>query len=188
MFITEYITTLNNTKKYKEKNNNNNENNSKLDNNTLQYIIYFSIIIFFISFFSDFILNILSRITDTNSIFYSNIIVSLLPYFTSKHPFYAGFLAGITILFAFFLLLFLSKFLFGFYIPSIKNIFNIDIINYLVLAFVLGYGIDVMIEKTDLFGSGLHAYYKVAGSGLWGSLAFVFAILITIMVFWSGIL
>ncbi len=181
MFITEYTTILNNTKhNIKERDINTNENR----NNTLQYIIYFSIIIFFVSFFSDLILNILSRITDNNSIFYSNIIVSLLPYFRSKHPFYAGVLASITVLFAFILLLFLSNFLFGFYIPSIKNIFFFDIIVYVLLAFVLGFGIDVLIEKTDLFGSGLHAYYEIAGSGLWGALAFVFAILITFITLW----
>lgn len=150
-------------------------------------IFIFCIIIFFVSFFSDIVLNILSSIENKNNILYSKIITSLKPYFREKSMIYAGGLAGLTVLFAFILLLFLSKIVLGYYIPDIKNHTFIDFTKFLSLALILGYIIDIGIEKFDIFGSGLHDYYKIAGSGLWGALSFVFAIIITYFIIFIGV-
>ena len=62
----------------------------------------------------------------------------------------------------------------GFYIPH-----NItELIKFIGIAFPLGYVIDIIIDKLKIFGNDLNLYYKTAGAGLWGALAFVFSIII----------
>jgi hypothetical protein len=68
--------------------------------------------------------------------------------------------------------------LLGFYIPH--N--NIELIKFIGIAFPLGYVTDIIIDKLKIFGSSLNLYYKVAGVGLWGALAFVFSIIISYLI------
>ena len=68
----------------------------------------------------------------------------------------------------------ISIILFGFTYPmKIKQLFK-----FVILAFIIGYALDYIIYKTQLFGKSLNPYYKVTGAGLWGALAFVFSILL----------
>jgi hypothetical protein len=52
-----------------------------------------------------------------------------------------------------------------------------QLLYFLLLAFPIGWIADVVIYKTELFGPSLNPYYKIAGAGLWGALAFIFSIL-----------
>ena len=69
----------------------------------------------------------------------------------------------------------ISKSIFGFYVPSNNN----ELIKYICIAFPLGFIIDIIIDKFKIFGNSLDLYYKVAGAGLCGALAFVFSIIIS---------
>jgi len=130
-------------------------------------IIVFMFLNFAVSFASDIILNDLS----TNF----NIVKSLQPYFYKQSIIKCAFDAGVTILFALVINMFLSYFLFGFVIP--KNL--TDLLYFCILAFLLGYILDILIYKFQTFGDRLNVYYKTLGAGFWGGLAFVFAILIS---------
>jgi hypothetical protein len=48
---------------------------------------------------------------------------------------------------------------------------------FLLVAFPVGYIMDIVIFKTELFGSSLNPFYKIAGAGFWGAMAFIFSIL-----------
>jgi hypothetical protein len=140
-------------------------------------VIIFIIIIFIISALSDIILNFLSR----NSLIKKydlKIILSLIPYFKNKSIIRSAIYAGLTIVVALLINILISKNIFGFYIPSNNN----ELIKFICLAFPLGYAIDIIIDKFKIFGNDLDLYYKVAGAGLWGALAFVFSIIISYII------
>ncbi len=130
-------------------------------------IILFVILNFFIAFLSDLILNYLS----TNY----GIVGSLKPYFHKKSVLGAGIYAGLTIIFALFINMLLSYFIFGFVIPDSYK----ELLYFCILAFILGYVIDVCIYKLKIFGNSLDLFYKEVGAGLWGALAFLFTIIIS---------
>ena len=54
-----------------------------------------------------------------------------------------------------------------------------EILLIILLGFIIGYLVDILIEKLDIFGTTLHHYYKLAGSGFYGGLAIVFSIIIS---------
>lgn len=130
-------------------------------------ILIFSFLNFSVSFASDIILNDLS----TNF----NIVKSLRSYFHKQSILKSAFDAGITILFALVINMIFSYYLFGFIIPN--N--SIKLIYFCILAFVIGYIIDVLIYKLHIFGNRLDDYYKELGAGFWGALAFVFSIVVS---------
>ena len=129
--------------------------------------IIFLFLNFAVSFMSDIILNDLS----TNY----NIIKPLQSYFYKHSIIKSAFDAGITVLFALVINMFFSYFLFGFIVPN--NFTNL--IYFCILAFFIGYIIDILIYKLNIFGNRLNIYYKKLGAGLWGALAFVFSIIIS---------
>ena len=130
-------------------------------------IIIFMFLNFAVSFMSDIILNDLS----TNF----NIVTSLKSYFYKQSIIKSAFDAGITILFALVITMLFSYFLFGFVIPN--NFTNL--IYFSILAFLIGYILDVLIYKLKIFGNRLNIYYQQLGAGFWGGLAFVFSIVIS---------
>jgi hypothetical protein len=130
-------------------------------------IIIFLFLNFVVSFMSDIILNDLS----TNF----NIVKPLQPYFYKQSIIKTAFDAGMTVLFALIINMLFSYFLFGFVVPN--NFTNL--IYFCSLAFFIGYVLDVLIYKFKVFGNRLDVYYKKLGAGLWGSLAFVFSIVIS---------
>ena len=137
-------------------------------------VIPFIIIVFIVSALSDILLNILSK----NSLikkYNFKIILSLLPYFKNKSIIQSAVYAGITVVIALLINMSISKNIFGFYTP--RN--NIELIKFICIAFPLGYTIDIIIDKLKIFGNSLDLYYKIAGAGLWGALAFVFSIIIS---------
>ena len=140
-------------------------------------VIIFIIIIFIISALSDIILNFLSRNSLTKK-YNLKIILSLRPYFKNKSIIKSAIYAGLTIVVALLINILISKKIFGFYIPSNNN----ELIKFICLAFPLGYIIDIIIDKFKIFGNDLDLYYKVAGAGLWGALAFIFSIIISYII------
>jgi hypothetical protein len=113
------------------------------------------IINFVIGFISDIVLNVLSRYKVTQ------ILSSLLPYFKENGILKSAILAGITT--------YISA-----YITLV--VFGQSIIG----AFVVGYILDIVIDKYNIFGDSLKPYYKTAGSGLWGGMAIMFAMIISL--------
>lgn len=115
------------------------------------------IINFVIGFISDIVLNVLSRYKVTQ------ILSSLLPYFKENGILKSAILAGITTYISAYITL---------------NIFGQSIIG----AFVVGYILDIVIDKYNIFGDSLKPYYKTAGSGLWGGIAIMFAMIISLFI------
>ena len=136
-------------------------------------MFFFIFLNFLVSFLSDIVLNDLSnkKIIDTGF----PIIYSLKDYFEQKSIIISGIYAGLTIAISLVFVMFISNLILGFNEP--KN--NYELAKFLVLSFIIGYFIDILIERLDIFGKPLHPYYKVAGSGFWGSMAFIFSIIIS---------
>lgn len=130
-------------------------------------IILFLFLIFSVSFVSDIVLNDLST--------HFNIIKSLQPYFYKQSILKCAFDAGITVLLAVLITMFFSYFLFVFIVPDTF----MQLIYFCILAFLIGYMIDLFIYKFNVFGNRLTKYYNEYGAGLWGAFAFVFAIIIS---------
>ena len=137
-------------------------------------VIIFIIINFIVSALSDVSLNLLSRNQLTKD-YNLKIILSLKPYFKNKSIIECAVYAGITIVVALLINMLISKKMLGFYIPHNIN----ELIKFIGIAFPLGYAIDIIIDKLKIFRNDLDLYYKVAGAGLWGALAFVFSIIIS---------
>ena len=130
-------------------------------------VIIFTFLNFAVSFMSDIILNDLS----TNF----NIVTSLKSYFYKQSIIKSAFDAGMTILFALVITMVFSYLLLGFVIPN--NFTNL--IYFCILAFFIGYILDILIYKFKIFGNRLDIYYQKLGAGFWGGLAFVFSIVIS---------
>ena len=134
------------------------------------------LIYFFIGFVSDIVLNYLSR-----QAFAPASIKALKVYFlrkTIKNAFTRDIVsainAGLTIVVTLWVAMGLSHVIFNFSHPRTLT----QLFRFLVLAFLVGYVADILIYKTELFGPTLNPFYKIAGAGLWGALAFIFAILV----------
>jgi hypothetical protein len=129
----------------------------------------FIFINFIVTFISDIVLNDLSTLAQYKSF------ASLAPYFKDKYIVEAGLYAGLTIVVALVCLMALSNITLGYYLPKRKY----QLAKYCCLAYVLGYVIDVNIEKYSVFGTSLDKFYKTVGSGHSGAVAFVFSVAIS---------
>ena len=143
----------------------------------MNMILIFIIINFIVSAISDIILNLLSRkqFSHKNNL---KIILSLKPYFKNKTMIQSSIYAGLTIVFALLITIIISKKINGITVPT--N--NKELFKFILVAFPLGYIIDILINKLKIFGNGLDLYYKVAGAGFWGGLSFVFSIIISYII------
>lgn len=128
--------------------------------------IVFILLNFAVSFVSDLVLNMLTHF---------GFLLALRPYFQNQSSIISGIVAGLTILFALFLTMFVSYWILGFIIPKTTQ----SLFSFCVLAFVIGYIIDKAIYIQHIFGNRLNAYYKEYGSGFWGATAFLFSIIIS---------
>ena len=109
------------------------------------------------------------------NIFKSDIIKSLRPYFDTKFIIESAIYAGLTVVITLGILSLITYKTFQFKYP--KNIRELVI--YCSIGFALGYFVDFVIYKTKPLGKELDPYYKEARAGLWGAVAFIFAILIS---------
>lgn len=131
---------------------------------------FFIFINFMVSLFSDIILNDLANKKLYNT--KSKIILSLKEYFDNKSIIISGIYAGLTVIICLIFTGIISKFIFNFNLPdNLKNLFLFNI-----LSFITGYIADILIDKFNIFGKSLDNYYKQAGAGFWGAIAFIFSI------------
>jgi hypothetical protein len=133
----------------------------------------FLLVNFIVSAVSDLLLNYLTRV---NSRHIPKPIVALRSYFTHyNNALLTAVYAGLTVVAVVLVAFACTKLVFGFTVPRSRT----ELIKLLVLALPLGYGADVFIYKYKVFGTTLDPYYKAAGAGLWGALAFAFSLIIS---------
>jgi len=125
----------------------------------------FVFLVFAVSFFSDIVLNDLS----------THYITTLKPYFQNHSILKCALDAGITVLCGLFLTMGISFLFFRFLVPTTLK----TLLYFCGIAFVIGFILDIVIYKAKIFGNRLDLYYKTYGAGLWGSIAFLFAIVIS---------
>ena len=134
-------------------------------------LINFILINFIVSFFSDLILNLLSQFKNSPAS-----IRALQPYFKYYNSsILTAIYAGITVVSVLLITILFSFFFLDFTVPRNKK----ELLKFLLLAFPLGYIADVIIYKYHIFGKSLDPFYKIAGAGLWGAIAFLTSILIS---------
>ena len=138
--------------------------------NNLRIAILFIIINFCVSYVSDNVLNDLSKYTHVKEF------TSLAPYFKNKSIVVAGIYAGITVAFATTLLLIFNRLFLNTYLPNSRSEFIITI----VIAYAIGYALDVFIYKMNIFDN-LQPFYKTVGAGNGGALSFLFSLIISFM-------
>ena len=136
--------------------------------NNLRVAVLFVIINFFVSYVSDNVLNDLSKYTPYKAF------TSLAPYFKNKSIVVAGIYAGITVAFATTLLLLFTRFFLNTFLPVTNSDFALTIL----IAYVIGYVLDVFIYKMNLFDN-LEPFYKIVGAGNGGALSFLFSLVIS---------
>ena len=122
-----------------------------------------------IGFTSDIVLNRLSNYKILN-------LHTLKPYFQNKSVITAGLYAMITVLIIVVIIMQTFKLYYKKTLPENTK----ETILYLILTFVIGYIADILIHKLDIFPK-LKLYYKVIGSGLWGGLAILFSVSISLL-------
>ena len=139
-------------------------------------LLYICFVYFIVSAIADIILNFLSRKS------YSPLKVrALKPYFLRNtivknnivKDILSAFNAGITIVIALIVTMFVSSIIFKFNHPS--SLYELFL--FICIAFPIGYIFDYLIYKIEVFGPSLRYFYKVAGAGFWGAMSFIAAII-----------
>ena len=130
-------------------------------------IFIFMFLNFLLAFGSDIILNYIS--------YNYGVVESLKPYFKNRSVLGAAFAAGLTIVSALLINMVASYFILGFITPEDEE----ELIYFCILAFIIGYIIDIYIYEQKVFGNSLDLFYQEAGAGFWGALAFLFTIVIS---------
>lgn len=136
--------------------------------NNLRIAVLFIIINFCVSYVSDNVLNDLSKYTHVKAF------TSLAPYFKNKSIVIAGIYAGITVAFATTLLLLFNRLFLNTYLPTTNSGFAATIL----IAYVIGYALDVFIYKMNIFDN-LQPFYEIVGAGNGGALSFIFSLIVS---------
>jgi H+/Cl- antiporter ClcA len=132
----------------------------------------------FIAFFSDILLNILAtkKIKFLEKYPFMNSLKTLKPYFLNKSPIQAAFYALLTVIIIVGIIMKIFQIFYDKYLPENKK----EIFIYLLLSFIIGYISDILIYKWNIFPK-LKTYYRVVGKGLWGAIAIVFSVFISLI-------
>jgi hypothetical protein len=69
----------------------------------------------------------------------------------------------------------ISKILLQFWIPDNY----LELLQFLILAFLIGFIVDYLIYKFQIFGDSLNDYYNLTTPGVWGGIAFIFSIIVS---------
>lgn len=146
--------------------------------NEIYEIIIFILLNFLVSALSDLGLNFLS-----SKSYSTKLIQSLRTYFDEHSTIISAIYAGLTVIITLIITILFSKLIMKFWIPN--NYF--ELLQFLILAFVIGFIADFLIYKFQLFGTSLNEYYNLTTPGIWGAIAFLFSILIS-YVFWQFLL
>ena len=131
----------------------------------------FLFVVFVVAFICDVILNDLSRRT--------KVLASIRPFYDSDSITKLAIYSGIIISSATILLMLIFFAVFKKYLPS--NMFEILI--FFLMAYIVGYILDVFIDKTELLGKSIKPFYKEFGSGNSGAVAFMFMLVVSLFIF-----
>ena len=142
--------------------------------NDTKIAVLFIIINFCVAYVSDNVLNDLSKYSKIKAF------TSLSPYFKKKSIVGAGIYAGLTVAAATIILMILYKVIFNTYLPntSSHNLFSSTFMVYFIffiLAFCIGYALDVFIYRMNVFDD-LGPFYSEVGAGNGGALSFLFSL------------
>tara|TARA_Y100001958_G_C21126049_1_gene468765 strand:- start:478 stop:915 length:438 start_codon:yes stop_codon:yes gene_type:complete len=129
----------------------------------------FLLLNFIIGFYSDILINILTK----NNISY---LKSLKPYFNNKSVLKAALYAGITVLIIVYIIMKIYDYYYDKELPESKKEYLI----YLLLTFIVGFISDIIINRINLFPK-LKTYYKNVGEGLWGGIAILFSVILSLI-------
>ena len=134
----------------------------------------FLFIIFVVSAISDIILNDLTKTKLANKL---KIMHTLINYYKGKFILKCAVSAGLTIVVAAVILMFITHFI-GFLAPTTWKQLLVSI----VIAYAVGYTLDVAIYRSKIFGNALNDYYRVAGAGKWGAISFEVALITSFII------
>ena len=145
-----------------------------MNKNNNRIALLFVIINFCVAYVSDNVLNDLSKYSKIKAF------KSLSPYFKKKSIVGAGVYAGITVAVATILLMILYKIVFNTYLPNTNSnqLFLTTFMVYFIffiLAYFIGYALDVFIYRMNLFDN-LQPFYNEVGAGNGGALSFLFSL------------
>ena len=139
-----------------------------MTHNQNRIALLFILINFCVAYVSDNVLNDLST--------YSNVTVfsSLSPYFKNKSIVVAGIYAGLTVAIATIALILLYRMAFNVYFPNAPSTYVV----FFVMAYAIGYALDVFIYKMNVFNN-LQPFYNEVGAGAGGALSFLFSLAVS---------
>ena len=137
----------------------------------MNIVLLFIIINFIVSAISDIIIQYFTYQSNANAR-----LKSLRPYYKEYGKNKAIVLAGITVCALLLVHLLLFKILFGIYLPTRSTKY---IMYFIILAFILGYVTDYIINTQHVFGHALDEYYKIKYAYVWGMMAYAFSIIIS---------
>ena len=137
----------------------------------MKELILFLIFNAIIGFFSDIILNIISKYDIYKPI------TTLRPYFEDKTMFQAAFYALLTVVIIVGIISIVFNMIFNKFLPVTQK----EYIIFLILTFIVGYIGDIVIYKLNIFPK-LKTYYDVVGKGLWGGLAILFSVIVSFII------
>ena len=130
----------------------------------------FLLLNFLIGFFSDIVLNRLSYYRFMN-------LNTLRPYFKHHSMFVAALYAAITVLVVVSIICNLFYIRYKKYLPQTRT----EYLVFFTVTFVIGFIADIVIHRLNIFPK-LKLYYRVVGSGLWGGLAILFSVSLSIFI------
>jgi len=123
-----------------------------------------------VGFFSDIILNIIAKLDIYKPI------STLRPYFQNKTTFQAAFYALLTVVIIVGIIMKIFQLFYNKYLPETKQ----EYIIYFILTLIVGFIGDIVIFKLNIFPK-LKTYYRVVGKGLWGGLAILFSVIVSLL-------
>jgi len=130
--------------------------------------LLFILINFCVAYVSDNVLNDLSKYSKIKAF------SSLSSYFKNKSIVVAGVYAGLTVAIATIALMFLYRMIFNEYLPTDSG----TLTAYFVMAYAIGYALDVFIYKMNIFNN-LQPFYNEVGAGNGGALSFLFSLVVS---------
>lgn len=148
--------------------------------NNIRIAILFVIINFCVAYVSDNVLNDLSKHSKIKTF------KSLLPYFKKKTIVGAGIYAGLTVAIATIIVMMFYKPIFNTYLPdttSLTRSFSVFMVyfTFFVIAYIIGYALDVFIYKMNIFDN-LQPFYNEVGAGNGGAVSFLFSLAVSFIV------
>ena len=139
-----------------------------MNQNQNRIALLFILINFCVAYVSDNVLNDLSKYSKIKTF------SSLSSYFKNKSIVVAGVYAGLTVAIATIALMFLYRMIFNEYFPTDST----TLTAYFIMAYAIGYALDVFIYKMNIFNN-LQPFYNEVGAGVGGALSFLFSLTVS---------